>query len=77
MEKIKEKFEKMCEYINVGENGLFFPYMVESLIDELNVFKNDVDYPILKSKMDNLIELVNKDHSLIDKDISEELWDMI
>lgn len=77
MEKIKEKFEKMCEYINVSENGLFFPYITENFIEELDNFKKDPDYPVLKEKMDNLIELVNKDHSLIEKDISEELWDMI
>lgn len=77
MEKIKEKFEKMCEYINVGENGLFFPYITENFIEELNNLKKDPDYPILKEKMDNLIKLVNKDHTLIDKDISKELWNMI
>ena len=74
---IKEKFEKMCGFINNGENGLFYPYIVEDFIDELYEFKVDKDYPILKEKMDNLIVLVNKDHSLIDKDISEELWDLI
>jgi hypothetical protein len=77
MENIKEKFEKMCGYINVDEKGLFFPYIVIDLVEELNSFKQDSDYPILKQKMDNLIKLVNSDSSVLDKDISEEIWDMI
>ena len=34
-------------------------------------------FPILKEKMDNLIVLINNDHSLADKDVSNELWNMI
>jgi hypothetical protein len=74
---IKQKFKSMCEYINVSDKGVFYPYDTKNFIGELLQFKNDPDYPILKEKMDNLVILINSDHSLIVKDASTELWDLI
>ena len=31
----------------------------------------------LESKMNNLISLVNKDHSILQKDVENEIWEMI
>lgn len=74
---IKQKFERMCDLILVEKNILSFPY--DDLVDndDFIYWSEDEDYPVLKEKMDNLIKLVNSDYSLVDLDISDELWDMI
>ena len=74
---IKQKFERMCDLILVEKNTLSFPYIDLKNNDDFIYWSEDEDYPILKEKMDNLIVLVNNDLSLIQKDISEELWDLI
>jgi len=74
---IKEKFERMCDLILVEKNTLSFPYTDLKNNDDFIYWSEDEDYPILKEKMDNLIVLVNNDLSLIEKDVSEELWDLI
>ena len=58
-----DSFDKLDKFVKDHENFIYW--------------SEDEDYPILKEKMDNLIVLVNSDHSMIDKDISEELWDLI
>ena len=74
---IQIKFEKMCEMIYIGSNGISFPYDDLNHDQDLSFWIKDKDFPILKEKMDNLIVLINNDHSLSDKDISNELWNMI
>jgi hypothetical protein len=32
---------------------------------------------MLKEKMENLLNIINKDNSLVDKDVETELWDLI
>jgi hypothetical protein len=32
---------------------------------------------MLKEKMENLLNIVNKDNSLLNKDVETELWDLI
>ena len=77
MDDIKQKFEKMCELAYIGKNGISFPYDDLVYDQDLSFWLEDKDYPFLKEKMDNLIKLVNSDHSLVDMDISDELWDLI
>lgn len=71
------KFEKMCEMIYIGSKGFSFPYDDLKHDQDLSFWTEDKDFPILKEKMDNLIKLINSDYSLINKDISKELWYMI
>jgi hypothetical protein len=64
----------MCELISVNSKGQFF---FDSVDVEFTEVYNDVDYPVLKGKMDKLIGLINEDNSLIEKDVQDELWLML
>jgi hypothetical protein len=64
----------MCELISVNSKGQFF---FDSVDVEFTEVYNDVDYPVLKEKMDKLIGLINEDNSLIEKDVQDELWLML
>ena len=48
MEKIKEKFEKMCEMIYIGSNGISFPYDDLKHDQDLSFWIEDKDFPLLK-----------------------------
>jgi hypothetical protein len=63
--------------IFIGANGFQFPFDDVDHDDDLIQIRESVDYPVLKSKMENLIILINKDNSLINKDVETELWDLI
>lgn len=75
---IKLKFVEMCKLIFINGKGEFvFP--IDNLLYDLDYseFLQHTDWPILESKMRNLISLINKDHSVIDKDVETEIWEMI
>ena len=75
---IKLKFVEMCKMIFINGNGDFvFP--IDNLIhdEDYSEFLNHSDWSILQSKMDNLITLINKDHSILDLDVEEEIWEMV
>lgn len=74
---IKQQFVNLCPLIYISSNGFQFPFDDIEHDDDLNHIKESVDYPILKSKMKNLLVLLNKDNSLINKDVENELWDLI
>lgn len=76
--EIKQKFVEMCKLIFINGKGKFvFP--IDNLIYDLDYseFLDHSDWPILESKMKNLIELMNNDLSIIDKDVETEIWDLI
>jgi len=71
-----EDFEKLCSKIFYYKNKFQFPF--EAIIHEEEfqyILKND-NYPILKKKMENLIELINKDRDKLYED-TKILWDLI
>jgi hypothetical protein len=75
---IKEKFAEMCKLIFINGKGEFvFP--IDNLIhdDDYSDFLNHSDWNTLESKMENLILLVNNDHSILEKDVETEIWEMI
>jgi hypothetical protein len=75
---IKEKFAEMCKLIFINGKGEFvFP--IDNLIhdDDYSDFLNHSDWNTLESKMENLISLVNNDHSILEKDVETEIWEMI
>ena len=74
---IKQQFTELCKMIFIGSNGFQFPFDDIDHDDDLIQIRESVDYPVLKSKMENLIILINKDNSLINKDVETELWDLI
>lgn len=76
-DKIKADFVKMCESLEITSSGLFFPYEMIEIDSDLSEISKSSHYKILKEKMDNLINLVNSDNSLINKDIEKELWNLI
>jgi len=76
--EIKDKFIEMCKLIFVNSKGDFcFPYENLQHDDDWSQFINDSDYPILESKMKNLINLVNSDNSVLEKDVETEIWEMV
>lgn len=75
--QLKENFVKMCKLIEVTSNGLEFPDDVAEFSKDFQDVFESSEYPFLRKKMENLINLINKDASLIEKDIEEELWYMI
>lgn len=75
---IKLKFVEMCKLIFINGNGEFvFP--TDNLIhdEDYSDFLNHSDWSILEKKMENLILLINKDHSVLDLDVEEEIWEMV
>jgi hypothetical protein len=75
---IKLKFVEMCKLIFINGQGDFvFP--IENLIHDKDYsdFLNNPDWTILESKMGNLITLINKDHSILELDVEDEIWEMI
>ena len=76
--EIKDKFIEMCKLIFVNSKEEFcFPYENLQYDDDWSQFINDSDYPILESKMKNLINLVNSDNSVLEKDVETEIWEMV
>lgn len=73
-----EDFTKMCKEIAINRDGKFF-CMFENLEydDDFQYIVSSNHYPILKEKMNKLVELVNNDLSLLDKDVETELWQML
>jgi hypothetical protein len=75
---IKTKFVEMCKLIFLTSKGDFvFP--IDNLLydNDYSDFIKHSDWSILESKMKNLIELVNSDNSILEKDVETELWEMI
>ncbi len=71
MYTIKDKFVEMCQMIS-GDSGEYVFWW-----DYMDIYEHE-DYVILKSKMENLIKLLNEnDTLLLNKDIETEIWEMI
>jgi hypothetical protein len=75
---IKDKFVEMCKMIFINVDGNFvFP--VDNLLhdEDYSNFINHSDWSVLESKMKNLINLVNSDNSILEKDVETEIWEMV
>jgi hypothetical protein len=38
---------------------------------------NDEEYPVIEQKINSLVNLINENPSLVDKDLEDELWFMV
>jgi len=75
---IKLKFVEMCKLIFINGKGEFvFP--IDNLIhdNDYSDFLNHSDWSTLESKINNLITLINKDHSILEKDVEAEIWYLV
>jgi hypothetical protein len=63
-------------FINVDGN---FVFPVDNLLhdEDYSNFINHSDWSVLESKMKNLINLVNSDNSILEKDVETEIWEMV
>lgn len=76
-ENLKVMFVEMCKHIVIDSEGIICLYENIELDNDFEYIVTNENYPLLKKKMQNLLEIVNKDYSLIEKDIETELWDLI
>lgn len=75
---IKVKFVEMCKLIFVNSKNQFvFPFDDFKHDSDYKDFTNHSDWSILKSKMKKLIKLIKKDSSILEKDVENEIWEMI
>ena len=71
-----EDFEKLCTKIFYYKNKFQFPFDAIIHEQEFQDILNSGNYPILKKKMENLIDLINKDKDKLNED-TKILWDLI
>ena len=76
-DKMKSDFVKMCSILEITSDGLMFPDEIIEIDSEFTDIYESSYYNVLRRKMDNLINLVNSNHSFINKDIEDELWYLI
>ena len=75
-EKNKLKlFSSILEQVEFDGNELFLP-LLEYYPEHTNIVKNKY-YVEVSEKIKNLLLLVNKDPSLLEKDVETELWYMV
>jgi hypothetical protein len=71
-----EKFDKLCTQIYYWKGEFRFPFDgIQHNLKFESIIK-DVDYPILRDKLKNLLVLINKDMTKINQE-TEELWEVI
>lgn len=75
--EIKNKFVEMCKHIALIKGEFVCLYSSMEYNEEFSNIYNDENYEILKKKMNNLLFLLNKDNSLVNKDVETELWNII
>jgi hypothetical protein len=81
-EQLKEMFVEMCRHIVIGGKGFICLFENIECSDDLIYIADNQNYPILKEKMKNLLGLLNKahvekDYSILDKDIEAEIWELL
>lgn len=75
---IKAKFAEMAKMIFITSNGKFqFPFDDLRHSQDWNEFKSNPDWKILEKKMFNLIELVNRENSILELDLETQIWEMV
>lgn len=75
--EIKAKFVEMCKHIVIHKGEFVCLYSNIEYDEDFSNIYNDNNYNMLKGKMKNLLVLINKDNSLLNKDVETELWDLI
>jgi len=75
MELIND-FDKLCTQIFYYNNKFQFPFDSIKHDGQFQKILENGNYPLLESKMKNLIEMINQNHDLIFED-TKNLWDQI
>ena len=75
--EIKAKFVEMCKHIVINKGEFVCLYSNIEYDEDFSNIYNDNNYNMLKEKMENLLKIVNKDNSLVNKDVETELWNLI
>lgn len=65
------------DYVDIiSGKGLIFN---NNIIYDINFshITNDEEYPVIEQKINSLVNLINENPSLVDKDLEDELWFMV
>ena len=71
-----EKFEKLCTQIFFWKGEFCFPFEGIKHNRRFSTIVEDKEYPLLETKMENLLKVLNVDMSKMNMD-TEELWGVI
>ena len=76
-DKKVEKIERMISCVGIGVKGVLFfdneRFMHDATFSDLH---NDSDLPFLMEKMNNILNHINENPELVDKDIEKDLWNL-
>lgn len=75
--KLKEMFVKMCSLSYFDGDVMYFPAEDVEFIADMREIRENENYSILLEKMETLMNMINDNPTLIEKDIETELWYMI
>jgi hypothetical protein len=71
-----EKFDKLCTQIFYFKGEFHFPFDSIKHNKEFQSILSSEEYPLLESKLKNLLVLINNDMTKIYQD-TEDLWEFI
>lgn len=71
-----EKFDKLCTQITYDRGKFLFPFDIVQKDSKFQSIVKSDDYGLLKSKIKNLMILINNDMTKIHQD-TEDLWKII
>lgn len=72
-----ENFVEMCSLLSNNDGRIYFPFETFEHSEEYIHISESIDYQVLKFKMIKLVEMINNDSSIIEKDIENELWEIL
>ena len=75
--ELQNNFKTLCQEIYFYDNVFSFPFESVYHNSEFESIVNDSNYHVIVDKMSNLITILNQDHSILNKDLESEIWDMI
>jgi len=70
IETFIDDFKRLCQYVGIDNNNQY--YFDQVLVDENLI--NDVPNQVVINKIHKFCEMVNNDHSVLDRDIETDLW---
>lgn len=72
-----ENFVEMCSLLSNNDGKVYFPFETFEHSYEYTQISESKDYQVLKFKMIKLVEMINNDNSILEKDIEKELWEIL
>jgi len=68
--KTFDKFATICYSISKTDKWVYWTELLE-------VYKNDDDYLLIKTKLDNLINILNINENILQLDLESDIWNMV